>query len=681
MNHIDFPEICKQLRPFLGTKVDNLFLEYSMADTQQKKQEIYQVIIVLYSKYIGENLLDKSVLLKTPEEGTVAGEYELGKIHYPNKDPQVFGLREYDWSRHMCVTGMSGSGKTTFAIRIIHNFIKKEKPFIVFDWKKSFRKLLYFSDKTLIFTVGKPKVSNLFRLNINRPPKGVGPDEWITIVCDLLCECYGASYGVHKLLTEVMQKAFRDFAVYSGSENYPTWYQIKDRLDKMAAAETGKSRQSEWITSALRIAHSLTFGEFGNTINDKSKYNLTVDELLDHQVVFELDTLGTIEKKFFCSFLLLHIYKSKKANAKSSERRFRNAIIVDEAHNVFLKQKPSFIQESVTDIIYREIREYGVSLICLDQHGSKLSDTVMGNSATNIAFQQILPADIDCMSKLMFLDNDRNIFTKLDVGQAVVKLTERFYDPFLINVERIETPKEIIMDDKLREIMKGHCMFKRKQKLWTECMSTEKLAEQISQIQTIYNQTDMAAPEAADVVEQAQMKKEMEDALEESKPKEIIGMTNHLQQGVYDQIIPRLREKKTIKDAKKSFLYEKYRHADINQAFKYFASTPNGKKIIKFLDIYHNLITKSRSKTLLNKTDPIGLFNFLQKLQQVGDALGVTQFYKELDISSRRGNDIKNSLQELNLVDIREVRSEKGMTKQIGLTSQGATVMERLEMA
>lgn len=680
MNHIDFPEICKQLRPFLGAKVDNLFLEYSMADTQQKKQEIYQVIIALYSKYIGDNLLDKSMLLKTPEEGTLQGDYELGKIHYPNKEPQSFGLREHDWSRHMCVTGMSGSGKTTFAIRVIHNFIQKEKPFIVFDWKKSFRKLLYFSDKTLIFTVGKPKVSNLFRLNINRPPKGVGPDEWITILCDLLCESYGASYGVHKLLTEVMQKLFRDFAVYSGSENYPTWYQLRDQLEQMAAAETGKSRQSEWITSALRIAHSLTFGEFGNTINDKSKYNLTVDELLDHQVVFELDTLGTIEKKFFCSFLLLHIYKSKKANAKTSERRFRNAIIVDEAHNVFLKQKPSFIQESVTDIIYREIREYGVSLICLDQHGSKLSDTVMGNSATNIAFQQILPADIDCMSKLMFLDDNRSIFTKLDVGQAVVKLTERFYEPFLINVERIETPKEIIMDDKLREIMKGHCMFKRKQKLWTECMSTEKLAEQISQLQTIYNKTDMAAPEKADLVKQAEMKKDMEQALEDAKPPEKVHMINHLQKGVYDQIISRLREKKTIKDAKKSFLNEKYRHADINQAFKYFAFTPEGKKIIKFLDIYHNLITKSHSKNLTN-TDPIGIYHFMQKLQKIGDNLGVTEFYKEIKVSSRRGNDLKNSLTQLGLVDVREIRSEKGMTKHIGLTSQGATVMERLEMA
>ena len=39
----------------------------------------------------------------------------------------------------IAILGPSGSGKTTFAFQILANFILHKKPFILFDWKKSFR--------------------------------------------------------------------------------------------------------------------------------------------------------------------------------------------------------------------------------------------------------------------------------------------------------------------------------------------------------------------------------------------------------------------------------------------------------------------------------------------------------------------------------------------------------------
>ena len=53
-----------------------------------------------------------------------------------------FCLREKDFVRHICITGMSGSGKTNLALNILENLSTQRKPFLVFDWKKSFRPLL-----------------------------------------------------------------------------------------------------------------------------------------------------------------------------------------------------------------------------------------------------------------------------------------------------------------------------------------------------------------------------------------------------------------------------------------------------------------------------------------------------------------------------------------------------------
>lgn len=295
-------ELCRKLKPIFGKKIDRLYMQYTLTDSREKRAEIEQALSVLYEKHLNTTLLNEKVLLPPPDEETIAGEYPLGVITYADKELYPFGLREKDWIRHVCISGMSGSGKTMLAFVILKEMLKHEKPFIVFDWKKSFRPLLKVDREIMCFTVGNPKVANLFKININRPPAGVSPKEWVGILCDLITESFFASYGVHKLLTETLDKAFRDFGVYTGSENYPTWYQIKDRLEEMSANRHGRGRESEWLESALRIAHALTFGYFGEVVNSKDKYTLSVEELMDKKIIFELKSLNNTEKKFFCEF-------------------------------------------------------------------------------------------------------------------------------------------------------------------------------------------------------------------------------------------------------------------------------------------------------------------------------------------------------------------------------------------
>jgi len=156
--------------------------------------------------------------------------------------------------------------------------------------------------------------------------------------------------------------------------------------------------------TSARWAHIETLIEGSNPSDWRAaiiEADIMLDELLSKKVLFELHALGTAEKKFFCEFLLSYIYFMKKFNQEGYSDDFKNAILVDEAHHIFLKDKPNFIKESITEMIYRELREYGISLICLDQHISKLSEAVAGNSATLIAFQQVLPQDVDTISGLM----------------------------------------------------------------------------------------------------------------------------------------------------------------------------------------------------------------------------------------------------------------------------------------
>ena len=147
---------------------------------------------------------------------------------------------------------MSGSGKTTLAFGIVDAFNKVGKPYLIFDWKKSFRPLLKDDHSLILFTVGDEKVSNLFKTNINQPPRGVSPKEWINVLSDLLTECFFTSFGVHKVILETLDEAFKEWGIYNGSENYPTWNHIKWRLEEKLEKQQG--REAGWLESALRIA-------------------------------------------------------------------------------------------------------------------------------------------------------------------------------------------------------------------------------------------------------------------------------------------------------------------------------------------------------------------------------------------------------------------------------------------
>src|SRR3989344_2382569 len=204
---IKIEDLCKKLRPIFGMKIDRLYVQYTLADSLEKRLEIERIVNALFQRYINRSMLSEKVLLEPPESDVIKGEYPLAMISYSDKNLYPFGLREKDWIRHVCITGMSGSGKTNFAFQILGNMIIKQKPFIVFDWKKSFRPLTKIDDNIMLFTVGNNEISNLFRFNINRPPKKVDPKEWLNFLCDLISESFNTSFGVHKILIEVLDKA------------------------------------------------------------------------------------------------------------------------------------------------------------------------------------------------------------------------------------------------------------------------------------------------------------------------------------------------------------------------------------------------------------------------------------------------------------------------------------------
>jgi hypothetical protein len=639
-------EISSKLKPILGSKIDDLYFKYTLSESLEEKNEILQLLGVLYQKHLGK-FLDKTILLEPPKENAVKGEYPLSKVIYAGKELYNFSLRESDWPRHVCISGMSGSGKTTFALNILENFVKKEKPFLVFDWKKSFRPLLNLDNSIMCFTVGNDSVSNLFKTNINIPPKGVSPKEWINTLCDLLTESFQVSFGVHKILLETLDEVFEGWGVYKDSKHYPNWQHIKKMLEIKAKESSG--RESKWYESALRIASVLTFGDFGKVINYDGKKSLSVEDLFDKKVIFELNSLGNIEKKFFSEFILTYMYKLKKANQNKINETFNYAVLVDEAHNIFLKNKTYFVSESITDMVYREMREYGISLICLDQHISKLSDTVKGNSACHIAFQQQLPQDVLDISSLMQLNHKKEIFSQLPVGSAIVRISERYNSPFLVKVPFSELRNETIPEDKISQRMKfliqGIEVEKHDLQFKEELIHPKTSYEVNLEVPEIDNNSDINL----EIIEDSVL----------TKTQEIL----------YKFVSEQLSRKESLVEIRKVLNSEMekgfYTKEDIAIAISHVLKPAEDKpKEIKKLK--ESLLGKFPFiKTLEGEEKEFMLY----LIKNPNHKNSTVELYKNMGFSGRKGNVLKNNLMNKGLIKTEEVKNSKGWKKFIRLSN------------
>ena len=376
---------------------------------------------------------------------------------------------------------------------------------------------------------------------------------------------------------------------------------------------------------------------------------------------------------------------------KKQTIRFNHAILVDEAHNIFLKSKTYFVSESVTDMIYREMREYGTCLICLDQHLSKLSDTVKGNSACHIAFQQQLPQDVYDVSSIMQMPERKDIFTQLPVGFAVVKLSERHTSPFLIKVPYTDLRSDSISDEKIKgkmdcviqgiEVEKSDPEFREALIGERKNYSINSILEDSMQEKEL--EIALEIPEIPKNIEHKPITLEITETKEDVK--EITGLTS-VQDVLYDFIKKQVSKGRTMKEAEKMLeegLSEGlYKEADVFLATNYAlgriltkSDYINSLKVNQlscqeeqsnYTGLNANLTeTANISNNVLSEED-----KFIEFLRKNPSHINSTvEIYKKIGVSPRKGNVLKNKLLSKGLIKIEEERSDRGWKKIIRLNA------------
>ena len=432
----DIQALFDKLQPLYGRKLEPLRSEYQL--NPKSRPEIEFVLSNLISKTLG----DRNPLT-VPSKGRVQGRYLLGEVTAADKMWDSFGLNEDEWIQHLGIFGRSGSGKTNVGFLILKELVTHGKPFLVCDWKRNYRDLLQRPEFTnlRILTVGRDIAP--FHFNPLAPPAGTEPKIFLKKLIEILMHVYWLGDGVAYLLQKGIDDVYRQRGVYSGqSEDFPTLFDVRDWLRKYKA----RGREGQWMDSTRRVMETLCFGQIGRVM--KTKSNAEFERVLNSEVILELDALSNSDKTFLIEAMLLWLHH--KRMCEREREKFKHAILIEEAHHVLLKRKES--KETVMDVILREIRELGESIIFLDQHPSLVSIPSLGNSYCTVAMNLKHGNDVSALARAMVLNNEEKEFLgKLLIGEAVVKLQGRWVKPFHVRFPHFAVEKGRVRDEDLKK--------------------------------------------------------------------------------------------------------------------------------------------------------------------------------------------------------------------------------------
>ena len=358
-------------------------------------------------------------------------------------------------NRHVFITGMTGYGKTTTAMKLLIGArTTLGVPFLVIEPVKaeyrSLRSANGLKGDLNVYSVGGDRTALPLRLNPFTPIADVPLMRHV----DLLKAVFNASFPMFAGMSYVLEEAILEIYTDRGwdlrtSQNRilgprpsatdlatltPSIEDLHDKIEVVLNRKHYGQEIHQNMGAALRSRlRSLMVGTKGETLN--CRRSVAATELFTRPCVIELRNLGDDEEKSFVMALLLcMLYEYAEARQGSGITGLQHLTLIEEAHRLLRAPRSSGGAESAdaqakavvmfTDML-AEMRAYGEGFIVADQVPAKLSPDVVKNSNVKIVHRLVAPDDRFVIAQSMNLSEAQSRhLVGLRPGTAVVHDTD-----------------------------------------------------------------------------------------------------------------------------------------------------------------------------------------------------------------------------------------------------------------
>ena len=352
---------------------------------------------------------------------------------YPNNRVR---LQRNDLNKHVFVTGVTGSGKTTTCLNLL---LESGLPFLVIEPAKTEYRVL--AEHLPNVHYYRPNGDDHQSLRIN-PFALVRKTQRIKSHAGFLKNVFAAVFPMEASMPMMVEAAI--LAAYEDrgwdiddneflpggdpfdpvTRAWPTMSDMIRQLNQVISTYgLGKEFEEKYQGSLVSRLRSLTDGTLGQVLDVPQ--SMSFDALLDCRAVIELEELqGGEEKAVLMALLLGGINEAIRAR-HAKEPSFRHLTLIEEAHRLLSRPEPgdkatAMAVEAFADML-AEVRKYGEGLIIADQIPAKLIADVIKNTHTKIVHRLFAEDDRRAMGEAMMMDDEQRAFLpNLGTGEAVI---------------------------------------------------------------------------------------------------------------------------------------------------------------------------------------------------------------------------------------------------------------------
>ncbi len=364
----------------------------------------------------------------------------LGNIlHLGKTSENNVNLHLEELTKHIFVTGTTGSGKSNTMYHLLDEFTQKGKKFMVIEPAKGEYKHVFGHREDVTVYSSSPKFGKLLQINpFAFPYKSID----VLAHIDQLVEIFNACWPMYSAMPAVLKNAI--ISAYencgwdllktenpykqNGSPIFPTFEDVivclKEYINNSDYSEELKGNYKGALEVRLDGLNSglMKYIFSGNPIADTDLFN--------ENTIIDLSTIRSTETKSLIMGFLVMKLNQFRIEEGGMNKELQHITVIEEAHNLLKKTSTSQSMESdnlagkSVEMIANsiaEMRTYGECFIIVDQSPALLDTSVIRNTNTKIVLSLPEADDREIVGKSMALKEEQiEQISRQNVGEAIV---------------------------------------------------------------------------------------------------------------------------------------------------------------------------------------------------------------------------------------------------------------------
>lgn len=371
--------------------------------------------------------------------GNDKNELSIGFItHLSNQSHKKVSLNIEELSKHVFVTGSTGSGKSNAVYLLVNGLLNKGKKILIVEPTKGDYRKVFGGRKDFTVYGTRPDEKNLLRINPFAFPDSIRVEEHVERLVEIFGVCWPMYAAMPAVLKDSILSAYEACgwnikkSVSRHGRLFPTIADVIIQLKRIiSTSDYSADTKGDYIGSLQTRLQSLTNGVYSYILSSSK----TIDyvDLYDKNAIIDLHRIGSAETRaLLMGLLVLGLTEWRMSQGEDSmDQSLQHVTVLEEAHCILPRVSKEQNQEGANVVgksvemiasAIAEMRTYGEGFIIVDQSPSMVDEAAIRNTNTKIVMNLPDGDDRNIAGKSIGLIKDVQFaeLARLNTGEAVV---------------------------------------------------------------------------------------------------------------------------------------------------------------------------------------------------------------------------------------------------------------------